>query len=50
MFPPDHHDVAHADAAEQDEQLRLLFRVRLAVPACGQRKGHLSGSSLPSCR
>jgi hypothetical protein len=25
LFPPDHRGAAHADAVEQDEQLRLLF-------------------------
>ena len=42
MLPPDRHDVAHVDAAEQDEKLRLLFSVLPAVPACDQRKRHHS--------
>ena len=29
MLPPDRHDVAHVHAAEQDEQLRLSYRVLL---------------------
>ena len=50
MLPPDRHDVAHVHAAEQDEQLRLLFHVLPAVSACDQRKRHHSGLSHPNFR
>ena len=37
IFPSDHHDAAHADAAEQDEQLRLQFCL---LRAHDQRRRH----------
>jgi hypothetical protein len=50
IFPTDHRDAAHADAAEQDEQLRLLLCVLSSVPARDQRRWPHTGSSHPNRR
>ena len=50
VFPPDRHDAAHADAAEQDEQLCLLLCVLPSVSARDQHRGPHPGLSHPNRR